>query len=54
MVPVLVTIKGHEFTTALFPKDGSYIVPLKAKVRNALSLDEGDTVTVRLEVARPS
>jgi Domain of unknown function (DUF1905). len=34
----------------LFPKDGRYIVPIKASVRNAENLEEDDKVNVRLEV----
>jgi len=33
-----------------FPKDGRYIVPIKARVRKAENLEEGDKVTIRLEV----
>ena len=50
VIPVRVRIGKTEFTTSLFPKDGSYIVPIKSSVRKAESLDEGDKVTVRLEV----
>ena len=38
-----------EWTTSLFPKDGRYIVPIKASVREAENLEEGDKVTVRLK-----
>jgi len=34
----------------MFPKDGRYIVLVKASVRKAENLEEGDSVTVRLEV----
>jgi hypothetical protein len=34
----------------LWPKDGRYIVPINARVRKAEQLDEGDEVSVRLEV----
>ena len=34
-VPVRVTIGGTEFTTALFPKDGRYLVPVKVAVQRA-------------------
>lgn len=50
MIPVHVQIGKSRWSTALWPKDGSYIVPLKASVRKAENLDEGDTVTMRLEV----
>jgi hypothetical protein len=32
-VPVHVTIGDTEFTTALFPKDGRYLVPVKVAVQ---------------------
>ena len=50
MIPVRVWIGKSEWQTSLWPKDGRYIVPIKASVRNAEDLDEGDEVTVRLEV----
>lgn len=50
MIPVGAQIGATEWTTSLFPKDGRYIVPIKASVRNAEGLALGDTVTVRLTV----
>lgn len=50
VIPVRVWIGTTEFTTSLIPKDGRYLVPIKASVRKAEDLDEGDNVTVRLEV----
>ena len=50
MIPVHVRIGKTEWKTSLWPKDGRYIVPIKASVREAENLDEGDKVTVRLEV----
>jgi hypothetical protein len=50
MIPVHVRIGKTEWRTSLFPKDGRYIVPIKASVRNAEDLEEGDEVTVHLEV----
>jgi hypothetical protein len=50
MIPVTVRIGKTEWKTSLFPKDGRYIVPLKDSVRKPENLDEGDKVTVRLEV----
>ena len=50
MIPVRVRIGKTEWETSLWPKDGRYIVPLKDKVRKAENLEEGDEVTVRLEV----
>jgi hypothetical protein len=50
MIPVTVRIGETEWTTSLWPKDGRYIVPVKAGVRGAEGLEVGDTVTVRLVV----
>jgi hypothetical protein len=50
MIPVSVRIGKTEWKTSLFPKDGRYIVPIKASVRIEENLEEGDDVTVRLEV----
>ena len=50
VIPVHVRIGKTEWTTSLFPKDGRYIVPIKADVRKAEKLSEGDEVTVQLEI----
>jgi hypothetical protein len=50
MIPVAVRIGETEWTTSLWPKDGSYVVPLKAAVRKAEGIDVGDVVSVRLAV----
>lgn len=50
MIPVNVRIGETEWETALWPKDGRYIVPIKASVRKAENLEEGDKVSVRLGV----
>lgn len=50
VIPAHVRIGKTEFTTSLFPKDGLYLVPIKASVRKAEKLDKGDTVTVQLEI----
>ena len=51
MIPALVRIGKTEWETSLFPKDGRYLVPIKASVRRAEQLAEGDTVAVRVEPA---
>jgi hypothetical protein len=50
MIPVAVTIGQTTWTTALWPKDGSYVVPLKDWVRRAEGIGLGDVVTVRLRI----
>jgi hypothetical protein len=53
-VPVLVRINGTEFTTALFPKDGCYLIPLKVAARKAAGIDTevDEVLTVGLDVVR--
>ena len=50
VIPVYVRIGKTAWTTSLFPKDGRYIVSIKASVRNAERLEKGDKVTIQLEV----
>ena len=50
VIPVHVRIGKTEWKTSLFPKEDRYLVPIKASVRKAENLEEGDKVTVRLEV----
>ena len=50
MIPARVRIGATDFRTALWPKDGGYVVPVKDKVRRAEGLELGDTVTVQLDV----
>ena len=41
---------GSIWTTAIFPKDGVYIVPLKRSVREAEGIEPGDVVPIALRV----
>jgi hypothetical protein len=50
MIPVHVQIGETTWKTSLWPKDGLYVVPLKANIRKAEGLKEGQTVTVILEL----
>ena len=50
MIPVVARIGGTEWETSLWPKDGRFVVAVKAHVREAEQLDEGETVSVRLAV----
>lgn len=52
-VPVVVRIDDTEFTTALFPKDGGYLLPLKDAVRRAAGIRLHDVLGVALRVGRP-
>jgi hypothetical protein len=50
MIPVGAQIGATTWTTSLFPKDGRYVVPVKAWVRKAEGVDVGDLVAVSLTV----
>jgi hypothetical protein len=52
-VPVVCRIGETEFSTALFPKDGGYLLPLKVAVRRSAGIDMDEVVTVSLNVGRP-
>lgn len=51
MIPVTAQIGQTTWQTSLFPKDGRYVVPVKAAVRSAERLELGDVVLVRLTTA---
>lgn len=48
MVPVTVTVGDTTWQTSLWPKDGGYVVPLKAAARKAERIEVGDPVSVVL------
>jgi hypothetical protein len=50
MIPAAVRIGRTDFRTALWPRDGGYVVPVKTDVRRAEKLELGDTVTVQLTI----
>lgn len=51
-VGVRVRIGDTEFTTAVFPKDGRYLVPLRADVRRTEGLEVGHPVAATVELNR--
>ena len=55
MIPVEARIGDAAFTTSLFPKDETYLLPLKVAVRRKTSVTAGDLVPVEMTVrpARP-
>lgn len=50
VIPVKVRLGSHVFTTSLFPKDGQYLVPVKANIRKQVNLMEGDFAMIELEI----
>ena len=50
MIPVTGRVGRTEFTTSLWPKEGTYYVPLKDAVRLGEGFGLGDDITVELEL----
>jgi hypothetical protein len=53
MVPVDVQIGDVAFTTSLFPKDGGYLLPLKADVRRRTNVTADDVIAIELTIQPP-
>lgn len=51
MVPATLWLGDTMWTTSLWPREGGYVVPLRDRVRAAESVELGDVVTVRMEIA---
>lgn len=49
-VPVTVRIRDTEFTTALFPKNGRYLLPLKDMIRRSAGIELDQVVAVAMSV----
>lgn len=49
-IAVTATAGETAWSTSLMPRDGGYVLPLKAAVRRAASIELGDVVTVHLVV----
>lgn len=52
MVPVTASIGSTEFTTSLWPKEGTYFLPLKDAVRRREQIEIGDTVSVKMALRK--
>jgi hypothetical protein len=53
VVPVRAKIGRTSWKTSLFPKDGGYLVPIKASVREVEGLELDDTVQIILTLGVP-
>ena len=49
-IPVRARIGSTEFKTSLFPRNGTYMVPVKVIVQRAESVGEGDQVEVSIRL----
>ncbi|RYB94944.1 DUF1905 domain-containing protein [Nocardioides oleivorans] len=52
VVPVRAQIGETEFETAMFPREETWFLPVKAAVRKAEAFGLGDVVAVRIDVGR--
>ncbi|HSU03145.1 MAG TPA: DUF1905 domain-containing protein [Nocardioides sp.] len=52
VVPVRARIGATDFTTSMFPREGTWFLPVKDAVRRAEGVALGEVVAVRLEVGR--
>ena len=50
VIPVEATISGTTFTTSLFPRENTYLLPLKAAVRERIAVTVGDEVEVVMAI----
>lgn len=50
VIPVAAMIGRTSWQTSLFPRDGTYVVPVKSRVRQAEGIELGDVVSVRLTI----
>lgn len=53
VVPVDASIAGMSFQTSLFPRDGGYLLPIKAAIRARTGLGLGDRPMIAIRVAIP-
>ncbi len=51
-LPVAVTVGRTRWTTSIFPdrKAGTYLLPLKAEIRDREKIREGDSLRLRIEI----
>ena len=50
VIPVAARIGGVRFTTSLFPRDETYLVPIKVAVRRKVEITVGDEIEVELAI----
>lgn len=53
VIPVTARIRSTAWTTSLFPRDQRYALPIKADVRKAERLDEGDRIRIEMTTGDP-
>jgi hypothetical protein len=53
VIPVDATIGAVSFYTSLFPKDDTYLLPLKDAVRKKTGITAGDVISVEMTLRPP-
>ena len=53
VTPVEARIGDVAFKTSLFPKDGGYLLPLRADVRRKTNITVGDKIAVEMTIQPP-
>lgn len=51
VIPVSVIIGETKISTSLFPKNGKYLVPLKASIRKSEHLELNNEVSIQIELS---
>lgn len=52
VIPATATVGKTTWTTALFPKDGCYLLPVKDAVREAEGIEEAQIVKVKMSLGK--
>lgn len=52
VIYVTVIIDKTTWTTAVIPKDGQYLIPLKAAIREAVGIELGDEVSLNVRLGK--
>ena len=50
MIPVTARIGGVSWRTSMWPRDGGYLLPVKAEVRRRMDLQLNDAAVVELHI----
>jgi hypothetical protein len=50
VIPVEAVVGSVRFTTSLFPRDGTYLLPLKDAVRRPKGITAGDVIHIEMTV----
>ncbi len=52
VVPVVAKVGRSEFATSLFPRGGTYLLPIKLAIQTAERVGLGDRIAVEMRVGR--